>query len=211
MKIFDMPQLSPEWFEARRGIPTASSFDKILTPKKGEPSSSQEDYLCELAAERLALVPPADRPMSGAMRHGVDYEAEARRWFEFEADCEVRQVGFVTTDDGRLGCSPDGLILGPDGNPAAGLELKCPQGKTHVKYLLDGVLPNDYRCQVHGALIVTGLPLWHFVSYAPGLAPLHIEVQPDKFTDKLRAALEDFNARLQAALAKLSPEPAEAA
>jgi hypothetical protein len=211
MKIFDMPQLSPEWFEARKGIPTASSFDKILTPKKGEASSSQEDYLCELVAERLALVPPADRPMNGAMRHGVDFEAEARRWFEFETDAEVRQVGFVTTDCGRFGCSPDGLLLGPDGEFVAGLELKCPQGKTHVKYLLDGTLPTEYRCQVHGALIVTGLPLWHFVSYAPGLAPLHVEVRPDAFTEKLRAALEVFDDRLQGALVKLAPVPAEAA
>lgn len=208
MKIIDVPQLSPEWFEARRGIPTASQFSRIITAKTGKLAAASDEYICELIAERMSLVPAADWPMNAAMRHGVEFEAEARRWFEFEAGFEVAQVGLVMSECGRFGCSPDGLIVDGSGVFAAGLELKCPQGKTHVKYLLDGTLPDEYRCQVHGCLAVTGLPLWHFVSYAPGFPPLHVRVEADEFTTKLRAALGDFDARLKAALAKVSPQEA---
>jgi len=33
MKILTFEQQTPEWFDARRGIPTASNFSKILTTK----------------------------------------------------------------------------------------------------------------------------------------------------------------------------------
>lgn len=33
------------------------------------------------------------------------------RAYCFEQNCEVSRVGFVTTDDGLIGCSPDRLIL----------------------------------------------------------------------------------------------------
>jgi hypothetical protein len=45
------------------------------------------------------------------MEYGSGTEEEARNWYAFQHDVEVQQVGFITTDDGRLGCSPDGLIL----------------------------------------------------------------------------------------------------
>ena len=31
MKILEIKQGTPEWFEARKGIATASNFDKIVT------------------------------------------------------------------------------------------------------------------------------------------------------------------------------------
>jgi hypothetical protein len=191
MRMIECQQGSAEWFEARKGIPSASNFHRIITPT-GKPAAAAEEYACELVAERLCMVQAAEKPTSAAMKHGLEYEAEARRWVEFELGTEIGQVGFITTDDGRAGCSPDGLMFGPDGKPIGGLELKAPQGRAHIRWLLDGKLPAEHRAQVIGSLLVTGLPSWTFASYCPGLPPLLVKVVEDEFTDKLRKALDEF-------------------
>ncbi len=204
MKIHDVPQLSPEWFELRRGRPTASQFGRILTPKTAKLATAADGYIAELIAEIFHLGPISglDATPSRAMIHGTDCEPEARRFYEMDRSVDVKQVGFCTTDDGRFGCSPDGLV-GDDGI----LELKCPTGKTQVEYLLDGELPAEYRGQVHGALIVTGRAWVDFLSYCSGLPPLLIRQNPNNFTVALRTALEMFWERFQAALAKIRGEP----
>jgi hypothetical protein len=163
--------LSFDWWQLRRGVPTASSFDRILTPAKGQPSAQQEDYIAELVAERAEFTAPYVVPsggfVSGEMEEGLRREPEARSWYAMQTDGAVRRVGFVLSACGRWGCSPDALV-GEDG----GLELKNPTAKVHVKYLLKGGLPAEYRCQVHGCLIVTGRAWFDFVSYHPGFAPL---------------------------------------
>jgi hypothetical protein len=200
MKMFDMPQGSQEWWAIRRGIPTASEFDKIITPAKCQVSAQARNYICKLIADLAALYPPenVESWTNHAMRHGIDCEPEARRWYEFDRGVQVAQVGFCITDDGRFGCSPDGLV-GEDGL----LELKCPQLHTHADYLLDGGLPTEYKCQVHGQLVVTGRKWVDFLSYSPGLDPLLIRVEPDEFTAKLASALEVFWQQYQEALQKL--------
>ncbi len=138
-----------------------------------------------------------------------------------EYDCTVTQVGFIMTDDERFGCSPDGMILGdvcpncngePTGLPCitcgglkrwpvnGALELKCPTGKVHVGYLRGGVLPSEYRPQVHGELLITCAPWVDFMSYCPGLPPFVTRVTPDDFTIALRDAMELFWSKYQAAL-----------
>jgi hypothetical protein len=70
--------------------------------------------------------------------------------------------------------------------------MKCPELKTHAQYLAENRLPPEYRAQVHGCLIVTGRKWWDFLSYAPGLKPLLLRVEPDHYTQRLREALEEF-------------------
>lgn len=79
-----------------------------------------------------------------------------------------------------------------NGQYAAGVELKCPLSKNHAEYLLDGVLPGQYKAQVHGSMIVTGLPYWYFMSYCRRLKPLILRVERDSYTDTLQDALERF-------------------
>lgn len=200
MKAFDCDQYSPEWWRLRRGVPTASEFGRILTPKTMKLASAADDYVCELVGDIACLSSDyaAFRPTSKAMDAGTLTEPEARRYYEMETGQDVQQVGFCMTDDERFGCSPDGLV-GEDG----GLELKCPLLKTQAAYLMDGGLPAEYRAQVHGCLIITGRAWWDFLSYAPGLDPLLIRVTPDEYTLALRGALEIFWVRFQEAKAKL--------
>lgn len=202
-QVFHVEQLTAEWWQLRRGVPTASSFDRILTPAKGQPSKQQEDYIAELLAERSEFVPPYVVPSGGfvsdEMAEGLRREPEARSWYALQTDGDVRQVGFVLSACGRFGCSPDALV-GEDG----GLELKNPTAKVHVGWLLKGTLPTEYRCQVHGAMIVTGRQWWDFLSYVPGFPPLLVHVLPDEFTEALRAELRRFDQKYQAALGRIA-------
>lgn len=204
MKVFMFLQGSPEWHQARRGVPTASSFDKIITAKTAKLSAQADDYIAELIGARLSLYGPenAEHYTNSAIRWGQQTEAEARAWYSMQVDQDVQQVGFCLTDDDRFGCSPDGLV-GEDGL----LELKCPQPGTQAKYLLKkDELLMAYRPQVHGQLVVTGRKWVDLASYSPGLPPLVLRVEPDDYTAKLREALEGFWTKFQAALCEITGE-----
>lgn len=199
MKIVDCVQLSPLWWESRQGLPTASNANRIITPL-GKPSAQMDGYIAELIGDMLALDPNAmtEKPMNAAMRHGVECEPRARAWYAMEKNVEVKQVGICISDDGRIACSPDGIVA-----DAYGLELKCVQASTQVKYLLEGGLPSEYRPQVHFSMLVTGFKSWEFLSYCDGLKPLLVTVHEDNYTKELRVQTEVFYAKFQAALAKI--------
>jgi hypothetical protein len=200
MKVFDFPQYSPEWWKVRQGVPTSSNAHKIIMPAKGELSKQADDYACDLVAEKYdAYYGIQEDYVSAAMKNGSIMEPESRRFYEFERNCEVQQVGFCLTDDGRFGCSPDSLV-GDEG----GLELKNPKTSTHIRYLADGKLPDCYRPQCHWCLIVTGRAWWDWLSYAPGLPHLMIRVTPDDFTEKLRIRMEQFWGMYQKLDAKIA-------
>ncbi len=101
-----------------------------------------------------------------------------------------------------FGGSPDAFV-GDDG----GAEIKCPNATTHVGYIRAGVLPDNYKCQVHGYMVVTGRLWWDFFSYHPGLRPFHLRVVSDDFTRKLADELGRFAARLNEARAKFDLKP----
>jgi hypothetical protein len=197
MKIFECPQQSPEWFAVKRGVPSASDADKIVTPG-GKLSSASAKYIHRLIADLYDPEYGGPSYQNAAMERGNRIEPEARRWLELELDQDIRQVGFCLTDDGRYGASPDGLI-----GDAGSLELKCPMPNTHVAYLMDGGLPDDYRPQVHAQLIVTGREYVQFVSYCPGLPPLLVKVRPDDYTKLLRSAITEFLDKYQEAKARI--------
>lgn len=192
MKIFpEMLQGSDEWFQVRAGRPTASNFDRIITPT-GKDSSQWDGFAIELMADCIR----PDMVDFIGNRHtdrGNELEPEARAKFADDMAMEVKQVGFITRDDGIVGCSPDGLIYDAVTQElVAGLELKCPLAKNHAKYLVEGVLPKDYAPQVHGGMAVTGLDYWYFMSYCQGMKPFILRVERDGFTAKVSDALDRF-------------------
>lgn len=199
MKTIACDQYSPEWWTARRGIPTASEFGSILTAKTMKLAAASETYICRLIGDTFDLgYGQNESYCSPAMHKGLANEPESRRYYQMVASKDVQQVGFCLTDDDRFGCSPDGLV-GDDGV----LELKNPSAHTHVGWLLAGGLPDEHRAQVHGELIVTGRAWADFLSYAPGLPPLLVRVTPDKYTEALSAALETFWTRYQELLGRI--------
>ncbi|MES2366987.1 MAG: lambda exonuclease family protein [Pseudomonadota bacterium] len=203
MKIIQCEQGSVEWLEKRAGIPTASEFGSLVTPtgeiRKGE---MPKTYLAQKLAEKWGGPLPGFN--SFATEQGQILEAEARNNLAFVMGRPIQKVGFITTDDGSAGCSPDGMISGIGPRPDAGLELKCPEATQAVKYLLAGVVPQDYTAQVQGSLYVTGLQKWYFVSYRRHYPDLIVQVEPDEeFQANLAEALEAFNEHLALAWERL--------
>lgn len=204
MKIYkDITQGSEEWLAIRKGRPTASRFSEIITAT-GLPSKSAGAYIRELIAECFC---PDFSSWAGNIYtdRGAELEPVAREAFTEQTGIQLEQVGFVLSDDGVCGCSPDSLIQ-LCGDYRAGLEIKCPSPKAHVGYVLDGVLPADYKQQVHGSMAITGLNTWHFWSYFPGMKPLHVVVERDAYTEKMKDALAEFVPNYKAAMAEAKPK-----
>lgn len=188
MQIIHCEQGTPTWVEARTGRCTASNFDRIITPT-GKESAQRTDYACELIGERLVTGPDPWREdyQSPDMQRGSYTEAEARKFYAFERDVDVEQVGCVIHDNDFWLASPDGMV-----SDEGLVEIKCPKPSTQIRYTLDGVLPAKYKPQVHGQLIVTGRKWVDFLSYCPGVPPLLIRVEPDEYTKQLELALCEF-------------------
>jgi len=197
----ECPQLSDLWWSARCGRPTASNFDRIMTPKKRTASKGQEKYIAELLADLTSQNPPYftqnGRPTNTSMEWGRNTEDEAVRFYEMTRGVSCTRVGMCITDDDRFSCSPDSLVE-PDG----ALECKCPERQTHMLYLMKDEVPLEYLCQCHGTLIVTGRKWIDFLSYCHGAPALIKRIEPDSFTLALRMHLELFDVKFQAAKEK---------
>lgn len=201
MKIIDVQQGSPEWLQARLGMPTASEFASIITPKTRKPSASQDKYLAKLCAEWF-IGEPIDGYTSVFMERGTQMEPQAADSYAFARDVECSPVGFCTTDDSKIGCSPDRLV-GDDGL----LEIKCPGAEAHMRYLLsDGEMVADYWCQAQGELYVTGRAWVDLYSFNPVMPEVCVRVEPDEeFQTALHECLMAFVKKLDAAKEKLAP------
>ncbi len=192
MKIHDCIQGTTAWLELRAGIPTASDFDRILTPS-GKPSTQAEKYLYRLLAERL-MGHPITEAVSMWMERGSLQEKNAVSFYELQRDCDTVPCGFVTTDDGSVGASPDRLV----GNGGL-LEIKCPSEPIHMGYLLkSGSAYEAYKVQCQGQLWVTDREWVDVLSYHPELPYALVTIQRDQeFIDKLAAAVGAFSQVLE--------------
>ena len=178
MIVHDVEQTSPEWWACRLGLPTASCFDRILTPATLKPSKQAEAYMNKLLAEWLTGG-PVDEYSNAAMERGTEMEPEAWRAYEFYREVDVVRGGFCTLDNGLAGCSPDGRIYEGE-KLLGGIELKCPNAATHVAYLRQpSALVAAYRHQVQGCMYVCEVGWWDLMSYHPLMPPVIERVERD--------------------------------
>jgi predicted phage-related endonuclease len=185
MRIIECEQGSPEWLQARLGIPSASSYAKLVTTT-GKASAQATAYINQLVAERITGEPTFFQ-VTDPMQRGMDLEPQARTAYEMETGNLVSQVGFLMHDTLQAGASPDGMV-GENG----GLEIKCPSAHTHVEYLRDGDLPIKYFQQVQGCLWISGRDWWDFMSYHPKMEPLIVRVfRDEEFIRALECAVID--------------------
>lgn len=193
MKIYaDIAQGSEAWTAIRLGKPTASEFHRIVTNKKCLLSAQAHTYALRLVAERVLNMTAAES-LGGLqwMDRGKEMEPMAVQQYEFTEEVLTVPVGFITTDDGEIGCSPDRLVASGDRKVA--LEIKCPSPPVHFGYLLDGV-NEDYKPQVQGQILVAELDRADLYSFRPDCPPVLIQTTRDaEYIDKLAAALRQFN------------------
>lgn len=199
MKYYNVAQGSREWYGLRMGRPTASNFHRIITPK-GEPSKQAVAYMYRLIAERL-LNETLDDDLGFVqyVRDGKEREPQAVATFEFTNELRLEPGGFITSDDGRIGASPDRCLKGM----REGVEVKCPAPQTQIRYLLDGP-GDDYRAQVQGHLLVADMfQAVHFYAWHPQMPSYHKITLPDRnYQVALRAALSAFCDTLDAMTAR---------
>jgi len=160
-----------DWLLERIGKFTASEFYKLVTyPKKSELPAGAITYCTEKAAETLTEFLD-DRFVSAEMQWGIDHELEAIAAFKKKTGFKILNTGtnqkFLTLGD-SIGGTPDGVI-----NKVSGIEVKCPNSTTHLKYLgikntehLKKICAN-YYWQVQGMMYITGCSHWYFISYDP--------------------------------------------
>lgn len=162
-------QGSDEWLAVRKGCITGSRFrdcrDKL---KGGQPSKACIAYAMDTARERVGGRAPA-KFQNAAMRTGTEQEPLARLAYERRTGNLVEEVGFITTDDGLYGLSPDGLI-DDDGV----LEIKTMvSSDTLFSAVADGDV-SAYMDQCLGYLWLLGRQWVDLVLWAPDLEHMTI-------------------------------------
>lgn len=197
LEVIDCEQNSPEWQLARIGIPTASSFDAIMTPGKTKTEQkTRRTYMLKLAGEILTGK-PMEMVMTRDMERGHLLEPEARDLYQLQTKNRVERIGFLRR--GPVGCSPDSLI-GQDG----GLEIKTKAPHLLIDIDLKGEFPEEHQEQVQGALWITGRQWWDIAIYWPGL-PLFVKraFRDEAYIATLAAEVDRFNTELDSIVAQM--------
>jgi hypothetical protein len=223
MQIFDCEQGTPEWFEARKGIPTASEFSTVMSEgKEGLLPTAIMDAMVKndcTAAQLAAAVKAARargaspaasrlkylRTLAGEIIRGTPEEegfssAAMERGKVMEAEARDLYAFAQGVDPAQVGFVRNGnagaspdSLIGDDG----GLEIKTALAHIQIDRLQKRELPTEHKAQVHGNLWITGRAWWDFVSYSPGLPPLILRVERDEeYIAKIAKAVEAFNEEL---------------
>jgi hypothetical protein len=193
LQIHECDQGGAEWFAARLGIPTTSAFKDILAKGQGK---VRRTYMMKLAGE-IITGQPAESYTNAAMDRGHEMEPEARSYYEFLTDQEVRQVGFVT--NGPKGCSPDGLV-GSDGM----YEAKSKAPHILIEALLKDEFPPEHKAQCQGALWVCEREWIDLHCYWPGVPPfIKRATRDEKYIAELASAVSAFNDELAETVARV--------
>lgn len=154
-------QGSEDWLKARLGLFTASrAGDLMKKQKNGKPYATRQNYITEIALERITHELP-DSFTSSDMQEGIDRERTAALAYSFQTGNETEQTGFW--HKGYYGASPDDLIVGQQG----GVEYKNPKAGTHYLTIKSQEVPEHYYWQVLQTILVTGADFWDYVSYHP--------------------------------------------
>jgi len=195
MRFLPVKQGTPEWLQARVGIPTASEFktaiavmqkdsplkDALGRPVrcKGDPTGEADKYASDLAIERISGKPWGEGPNVWMMRRGHELEPAARLAYEGHSGNMAEEAGVCLTDDGRFGYSTDGMVNpirvpGTDLQLFTGceglIEIKCPVDSQKILGIWTGHDISEYWPQMQGGMWITGAKWCDFVMYVPELA-----------------------------------------
>lgn len=188
-----MPQGSPEWFAARRGIPTASKFKDVLAKGEGKTRAS---YLSFLAGE-IITGEPGETYKSPDMERGHVMEPMARYHYEQAMGVTADIVGFIT--NGRKGGSPDSLV-GQDGL----LEIKTCKPNVLIELLRKDQFPPEHRLQCQGNLWIAEREYIDVICFWPKMPSLIKRMYREEgLIGKLRSEINQFNDDLDALVERI--------
>lgn len=190
IQVLDVEQGSGEWEDARRGIVTASTVGRLITPRtiKAADNVESRSLTATLVAERITGWTD-DNYVSYDMARGHEIEPKARALYS-EHHAPVTEAGFIIRDDWgfSIGYSPDGLV-GDDGL----IEVKSRRPKEHLTTILADEVPAENMAQLQCGLLVSGRHWIDYVSWCGGMPMWTKRVLPDqRWHDAILTATNDF-------------------
>lgn len=140
-KIPIVQQRSPEWYELRKNIVTASDFAQAFGDAKFGSQKQFYQKKCGFEEEKFnSSLPP--------LKWGIMFEPVAANIYKARFDCQMHEFGLIQHPSYKyFGASPDGIT-----DYGIMVEIKCP-----FKRLITGEVPLQYYYQVQGQLDVCGL------------------------------------------------------
>lgn len=204
--------MSPEHLQARIGRVTASRIDAVLSRSRDRKSegATRRKYKAQIVAEILTGQPQEGAFSNRAMEDGLENEPFGIAAYEARLLVPVDRVEFIPHPKiMRAGASPDGLV-GADGMA----QFKCPEGHTHLGYLLDGVVPTEYAPQMHWEIACTERKWSDFVSYCSAFpTPHNLFVvrlhRDDAEIRRITAEITQFNREVDEIIEKLTGRPVD--
>lgn len=160
MRAINVEQGSYEWHCARQGIVTGTTLSSALgTPKV------QATLRYKLISERMTE-PQIDDINTPAISRGREIEPLARKAIAAKLCIDIAETGMLVSDDiPGFGLSPDGVILSGS-DVVGGVEIKCPDSKKHIEYVINGELPKEYADQVKAPFLLSDqIQFWYFGSF----------------------------------------------
>lgn len=225
IEIVTCEQGTPEWFDARKGIATASEFSTVMSEGRDGllPASiidamvksgcTAEQLAAAVKAARARGASPAAarlkylRTLAGEIIRGTPEDegyssAAMERGKATEAEARDMYAFARGVDPVQVGFVKNGVagaspdsLIGDDG----GLEIKTAIAHIQIERLQKNELPTEHKAQVHGNMWVTERAWWDFESYSPGLPPLILRVERDEiYIAKIASAVAAFNEELAA-------------
>ena len=169
MVVSDVVQGTYDWLLLRKGKITGSRLKDVF---KSNNLTLVDELIAELGTDEVE-----ETYVNEAMARGNELEPIARAEYEKLKSCTVDEVGFCIHEElDWLGVSPDGLIE-TDGRYTKGLEIKCPSTKTHIRYIRENKIPNEYKYQIYlYFLIVDSLEELDFMSYDDRYKPQSVHI-----------------------------------
>lgn len=187
IEAIECEQGSPEWYEARLGLVTASEFSTVMAKGVGGKGDSKgrRTYMLKLIGEKMTGE-VQEGYTNGHMERGKIMEAEARDYYAFVQDVSPARVGFIKR--GRVGCSPDSLI-----DTAGLLEVKTRLPHLQLELILADRVPPEHLAQIHGQLWVAEREWCDFVSYWPKMPAFIKRVyRDDAYIKTIETAVNEF-------------------
>lgn len=186
MLIVDVEQGSQEWLRMRLGKITGTRLKEVF---KSDNLHLIDEMISEIISEEVD-----ENYVNKDMQRGKDLEPIVRDLYSEITNTEIKEVGFCLSDDN------DYLALSPDGftNDLKGaIEIKCPSTKTHVKYIRQNQIPNEYKYQIYCYFLVNKDLEWlDFISFDNRFKAkpmFKIRVERNEILDELNKTNDDLN------------------
>jgi YqaJ-like viral recombinase domain len=172
MIAVDCRQGTPEWYQARCGVITASEFETSISKLKrasgdkkvGDFTDASDKYLCTVAAESINGKTFGQPVKAWVLDRGHELEDYARLKYMERTGSVVYSQGVCLTDDKYFGYSTDGEV-DDDGL----IEVKCPIDLLKIMTFLVTQDHSEYGYQIQGGLWITGRKWCDLLMYAPML------------------------------------------